>query len=377
MGQKRNYYYGIDLIRFAAAMMVAFFHIGFSCWASPNSGGAKIHANSYTLPELASYTWFGWTGVEIFFVISGLVIANSAGKSSASQFAWGRAARLYPAAWVCATFTALLLFSEGHSGVLRRLLLSLVLLPTGPWIDGQYWTLGVEIVFYCVVFAMIVAKLQRHFAILAASLILLSFVANLAATLDPSWTFLGVGKWRLLLLTYGAYFGIGIILQQGISSRWSVSQSAVIIIGLITAILETRLHALGMSNRVTNSPVTLADRWYIASAVTLLGIGLIAFSVYRSRIFDRLPAGALGFIRQLGLATYPLYLVHFSVGIYSVRMLVTRAGLDPSLALIIVIGVLAAVSWLIAAFVEPPLRSILYRARAMTEPRGALVNIGR
>jgi hypothetical protein len=57
----------------------------------------------------APFTWFGWVGVETFFVISGFVIANSAIKSSVIEFLFGRALRLYPAVWVCSTLTFVVL----------------------------------------------------------------------------------------------------------------------------------------------------------------------------------------------------------------------------------------------------------------------------
>jgi peptidoglycan/LPS O-acetylase OafA/YrhL len=150
----RDYYYGIDLIRFAAALMVSFFHIGFSCWASPTSGGAAMLRDAYALPELADVTWFGWVGVEIFFVISGFVIASSAEGATPLSFIRSRVLRLYPAVWICATATALLLLAVGLLSSPKRYLASMLLVPTGPWIDGQYWTLGVEIVFYGSVFLL-------------------------------------------------------------------------------------------------------------------------------------------------------------------------------------------------------------------------------
>src|SRR5262245_1362248 len=85
--------YGLDIVRFFAAVSVAAFHF---TWQNPSA----IHAAPW-----------GWVGVEIFFVISGLVIARSARDSSPARFIAGRFLRLYPAAWVCAVLSALVLLA--------------------------------------------------------------------------------------------------------------------------------------------------------------------------------------------------------------------------------------------------------------------------
>ncbi len=158
----RKYYPWLDLLRLASAISVALFHHLYFSWA------AKIINNDYNLfadyPRFlfaANFTWFGWVGVEVFFVISGFVIANSASKRSPVQFLISRALRLYPAVWVCstATFVVILLFAKlPLSQLLGAYIRSLVLFPRGPWIDGVYWTLAAEISFYALVFLLLTLK---------------------------------------------------------------------------------------------------------------------------------------------------------------------------------------------------------------------------
>src|SRR5258708_29782648 len=140
----RGYVYGIDIIRFLAALSVVGFHLGY-------------------LNDIADFrpiwpgVWFGWIGVEIFFVISGFVIANSANGKSPMQFLKGRALRLYPAAWCCATLTLIvrsLVSDEPFAALLPSYLRSLALSPKGPWIDDVYWTLAIEIGFYALIFGL-------------------------------------------------------------------------------------------------------------------------------------------------------------------------------------------------------------------------------
>ena len=115
----KNHFLLLDPLRLGAALSVAVFHLMFWSWAWPSIGvppGFEHYvAADVQFPSAARFTWFGWVGVEIFFVISGFVIANSASKSSAIEFLFSRALRLYPAVWVCstATFIVLLLFAGG------------------------------------------------------------------------------------------------------------------------------------------------------------------------------------------------------------------------------------------------------------------------
>ena len=84
-------------------------------WVSVGVPGfERTVAADVLYPSAAPFTWFGWVGVEIFFVISGFVIANSATQSSPGAFRLGRVLRLM------------------SLGCCRDLLLCLVLLDVDP-----------------------------------------------------------------------------------------------------------------------------------------------------------------------------------------------------------------------------------------------------
>jgi peptidoglycan/LPS O-acetylase OafA/YrhL len=112
-------------------------------------------AGAPDFPEL-SFLSVGWVGVEIFFVLSGFVIAQSADGRAAFDFLRGRAGRLMPAIWICATITVVivLLFKMALLGpVFSSYIKTLVMYPNGPWISNVYWTLTVEIMFYPCLFS--------------------------------------------------------------------------------------------------------------------------------------------------------------------------------------------------------------------------------
>jgi peptidoglycan/LPS O-acetylase OafA/YrhL len=159
-----TYYYGIDAVRLSCALMVAVFHLLFWSWAGAYSTIDQtnhIFAQAAQFEPVVGFTWYGWVGVEIFFVISGLVISNSASGASPLEFLKGRALRLYPSAWICATCTLVALLAiagDPISVVIGPYLKSMLLFPKGPWIDAVYWTLSVEIAFYALIFLVLLTK---------------------------------------------------------------------------------------------------------------------------------------------------------------------------------------------------------------------------
>jgi len=365
---KPEYFYGIDAVRFASALLVAFFHLGFSCWASPTSGAAEALRGAYALPQLAEWTWFGWIGVEIFFVISGFVITSSAEQATPVQFFNSRVLRLYPAVWICATLTLIVILASGLHASWFSYVTSMFLLPSGPWIDGQYWTLGVEIVFYAIVFLLLLFGQFERVGNVAVAMGLVSAASLLLLTLKPDLRFLSNGIWRLTLLYYGIYFSLGIFIRLWIRNRLRPLHWVTAFICLAAAAVQTRFHSVEMGARVIFSPVSLADRWYVATLVFYAGfIAVGASAFYRVRV-TALPDEVLRVLRILGLATFPLYLLHFKIGVLLARRLVLW-GFPPFFALLATISILVALAILIAAQLEPRVRALLKRAMLYLEGR--------
>jgi peptidoglycan/LPS O-acetylase OafA/YrhL len=140
----------LDLLRIAAAVMVVAFHFAFRGPATPGWTPSAY-------PEVAPYAQEMWAGVSLFFMISGFVIAWSAEKRDAFRFALSRAARLYPAFIVCMTLTAVAMAALAPGGVdefrmtFARWLGNAPLFSKAfgqPFVDGAYWSIVVEAIFY-------------------------------------------------------------------------------------------------------------------------------------------------------------------------------------------------------------------------------------
>src|ERR1700736_2878783 len=107
MGRPNSHILGIDVLRFLAAALVASLHL----WAS---GGSDFvdHLTKSVLPgsngispvALPPVAFVGSMGVQIFFMISGYVISDSAyGTGGFYGFLYRRTMRLLPGLWICTT----------------------------------------------------------------------------------------------------------------------------------------------------------------------------------------------------------------------------------------------------------------------------------
>jgi peptidoglycan/LPS O-acetylase OafA/YrhL len=96
---RAEHLYAIDLLRFFAAMAVVCCHWCFS----PDQMQPIMQIS------IAKYGLFG---VQLFFLISGLVILISAQGQDFRGFVAARIVRLYPAFWICCTISALFAFSD-------------------------------------------------------------------------------------------------------------------------------------------------------------------------------------------------------------------------------------------------------------------------
>ena len=358
-----SYIYGIDIIRFVCAVSVAVFHL---TWASTN--------HVWSLP-------FGWVGVEIFFVISGLVIANSAYGSTPRRFVAGRFLRLYPAAW-CALLLniAFIVAAPKDAYVQQGILVSVTprtvfgsLILIGQWrVASAYWTLPIEFAFYALVAWLLVVRRFRDVQFWAILLILwsLPYLALLQFTslgeIRHTIFTVGYGVKNLTLVRHGCYFGLGMLIWAFKEKRITIPGFAACGVALALAWAEIFnrsreihyfAHPVFAGTQLT--PLSLSAFAYISFLAAVVGIVL---SVKLNALF---PQQALfrSLVRTLGLATYPFYLLHEAVGGW-VADRMHRLGFGPRISLIAALLTIGTLSIVIAAYMEPLLRSWLKRAGA-------------
>ena len=330
---------GLDALRFAAASMVMLFHLGYATSVESISAGVSY-------PELATLS-FGWVGVQIFFVISGIVISYSAEQSTANGFLRARILRLVPAVWICAPLSALAVASYDllpGINIGRSLAKSMLFYPLGGWIDDVYWTLGIEIMFYALVWGLLLCGRIDHlrrlaFAIggLSAGFLIGTRVLAPDFALETAWN----RTLDLSLLHHGVFFALGILIYQSRDQPMPWLFTAVLTAGGAVQITLTGakgaevLHAPpGMLGAI---PVSV---WLLA---LLLAYGSVHWSLKGSR-----------WLALVGLATYPLYLLHQYCGIAFMRWFADH-GLNRWVILVVVISIVIGSSFVVV-MAERPIR---------------------
>lgn len=337
----------IDLLRFGAAAMVMLCHY-FGEWAIVTRLGVGAGSGPTGLPTNA---WLssGWVGVEIFFVISGYVIAMSASGSTATDFARRRLLRLWPGAIVCASLTALVLLIAGVSWELiapRYAASALMILWAKP-IDPVYWSLLVEGVFYTLVTLLLaIGRWNAVKAALALSgwtLVYLAWVVSPASGALPAVQPVA----EFLLAPFGAFFGMGILFQQAHREPGSVKGWM-----FLPSFLAAPV-CIGAIGAIDGSPGSSQALLLFVIGVAVVILAPRLQSAFRT---DRARRIAIA----LGLATYPLYLIHASVG-QALMVGAAKLGIAPTLSVGPVILLMTGLALFIAVRMEPILRGRIDR----------------
>jgi peptidoglycan/LPS O-acetylase OafA/YrhL len=367
--QEHKYIIALDAMRFLAASLVMVYHLGFLIWASepyhPGLGGFPVDYEG-----LAPFAASGWVGVQIFFVISGLVIVYSAEGATAFRFFRGRFLRLVPAVWICATITALVLFLYGggpFSGVelAKAWLKSVTFYPIGGWIDGVYWTLGVEISFYALVFAVIACgAFHRIEAVIggvglaSASFLFLSLALRRALTEhDAAWAAaLDAAPYHRLimlsLLQHGCFFALGAFIRFAGAGGLTLGRAACLLTFISAGIVEIRSTTYGgnWQSPFAVQPIVPITIWLSFLVATVAAVHWNDLLTAKGRRFARI-------LREVGLATYPLYLVHQYVGYVVIDVLRRYVGDLGALTMALTGAV--GLAFVVSLWLEPILRNAL------------------
>jgi peptidoglycan/LPS O-acetylase OafA/YrhL len=314
----KPHYGAIDLLRLMAAVAVMLFHY---IALSPAAGHT-----SQSYPELYPVAKYGALGVNLFFIISGFVVALSAHGRTASTFLAARAKRLYPAFWAACMLTAVVILPWSLKS-LGQLIGNMTLF--APYlgqasIDGVYWSLYAEIRFYLYVAVILAIGQERNFMIFMTMWLAVSAV-NLLFTIPR-----GLG---LFVLEYCPLFVAGTVYSEIARKSEKPWHYGLLAIAIVLSIVYAGSHPSGV----------VAKNFMVEALLLLVFHGTI-WMIATQRL--RVPKWPV--LPLIGGLSYPLYLVHGEIG----NVLINSIAANRFLVLISTSVVSIFLAWLIHVLIE-------------------------
>lgn len=282
----------------------------------------------------------GAAGVDVFFVISGVVISLSTKpQETVADFCVKRLIRVFPLYWLATGAVLMLCYLEwGRDPGPIDLIHTLFLVPGPGWIPPYFpaWTLCFEMTFYCV-FAVLLAVLRRDVTLVAAVVMAGLSAAHLPFLSAPGYSFPSDS-----CVEFAFGLALAAALKRGLKIDRMLGGTL-----LVTAIFLFVRNYDAQPNRVLG--------WGIPALMLVAG----AISFEGSRIFRN---------RVLifgGAASYSLYLFHATVIDLTIRVADAfdlSLKSHPAIAFVTFIVAPTIVAAAIHHFVEAPMLNCLRAA---------------
>ncbi len=319
-------YKSLQILRGLAAWLVVYFHFNQSI---------HNHRVQNFFAELISN--YGDIGVDIFFVLSGFVMAASAPKYAGKgiQYAINRLVRIVPNYWfyICLLVVSIKLLPEytyltnwNHNSLIDSFLLIPNRNPSGSgYFPTLYvgWTLIYEMFFYMTLAACLLIK-NRYSLLICALLLFLIPITPL-----KEWVFLGRG--HLLLWEFLA----GIIVYHIHIRRPEMPFQIALVFGAFIGVVWYGLN--------------YGDNFYTRAWVTTL----LVYTVVCTEFLYQKDNWLIRFLLRLGDYSYSTYLAHISIlGWFLIAFGHRFNAFEEFLMIIGVFVVIYSVSWLTYKTIE-------------------------
>jgi peptidoglycan/LPS O-acetylase OafA/YrhL len=271
---------------------------------------------------------FGWTGVELFFLISGFVICMTGWGRRPADFFVSRVVRLVPAYWAAIAVTALVLFLFPRltDGIRPSMVLTnLTMVQQAYGVSNlvpAFWTLLIELLFYLIFGLVAIGGITYRrmvtFCVLwsAAALVAQSSGDKLVKT--------------LLIPQYSPYFVAGIAFYLIYRFRGNLLLWAIVAFSWLIAL------------NVPQSPTL----WPVQLLLTSFFLIMALVATHK------LDWVSWPWLTVAGALTYPLYLIHQDIGFTAIAYLHDR--LSPWVLVACTYLAMLVLAWLIHRLVERP-----------------------
>ena len=347
---------GLDLLRIFACSLVVLFH-----YSTFPGGFWNFTFPPLRVPGMEFFASRGELGVDIFFIISGIVIAQSAINRNFSDFMRARFLRIYPGLFISSMVTipilylrpnqswALLkydIFSGFFSSTGLQALTHIFFSRVKNYIPAT-WTLCVEIQFYVVIAISIL--ISRNLT--NKKLHYFAYFFLLTAVIFQ----------RHYIFSFYFIFGIFISLAKNYKNVLFCAPGLILCSYFLLGEINRReLHSLSL---YYVEPVSNANTYSGYTNIGLILTVIVLTFLKTPKILETNQIAKL--IKTLSLMTYPIYLLHETAGMVVVEILY-RSGLSANSSYFITFLSVLFISWLIVHYFEPFFRDTFERARLRT-----------
>ncbi|WP_324732134.1 acyltransferase family protein [Pseudomonas paeninsulae] len=341
---------GVQALRFIAAMMVVIYHV--SLHYTARKGELDVTFLKYFL----------YSGVDIFFVISGLVIWESTNNNTtAKEFFLKRTWRIYsgylPALAICGLLIAISSSDKAKSAI--SVLPSILLLPIPPqerMLDVS-WTLTYELIFYIAMAACLLFKRRSTVIALLLAGGIYGVISSLAGAKQANFA---AGYLTSPLLFE---FAIGCFISF-ILSKYKTKSPKVYVAAGFSLILMAGIAAFKLKYLPGGK---------IGEAARVIAFGVPAALIVYGCACLRAQGTIADSLKRLGDASYAIYLLHMPVLVFTWHALPVAANvwfffknLEIGAIFIVVTTVLLSLAYY--KFIERPLIKAPFISHKKTEP---------
>jgi peptidoglycan/LPS O-acetylase OafA/YrhL len=318
----------LDALRGVAALAVVGYHYTTRYLELYGTGAEP----SVTVP-------WGHYGVNLFFIISGFVIFMTLARTRRPMdFVVSRFSRLFPAYWVAIAITFAVTSAfvlPGKTVTVWQALANGLMLhgfARVPHVDGVYWTLEVELLFYAAMLALYASGRLHATHLWLWALLAMRLAYHVAAVgfgYDASWTLS-----RILILKYIPWFALGIVIYwqttDATANRMRSGSTVVLAIGCLA----------------------IVDGWGLAMLAAALGLLVWAAAT------GRLPWLGHRALVFFGAISYTLYLLHENIGWVVMREAQAR-GVSFNGSIVLALGVTVCLASAVTTWVERPAMRVI------------------
>ncbi len=329
---KEARFHELDVLRGLAAIAVVYCHFISQC---------------HQLGRLPFEFRWGSYGPHLFFMISGFVIFMTLNHCRRPMdFVFSRFSRLYPMYWMgvlCSTLVIVAVGSTETSLTVKQFLINLTMLQTWlkvPDIEVAYWTLGVELKFYGLMF--IVLWLRKS-----------------------GWIEWLSGGWLVAVIAYrcvDSLFG----LPNALSTPLILDYAQLFVAGIMFYRLRCEGESYARHALISASiPLAFIAEGTEVACFTLGFVGVFYLFLYQQLVWLNFAP-----LRWLGSMSYALYLVHGALGYAMINALHAQHMPTPLLLTLPTIVCLALSAVLTNQFEQPLLKRMRqwYRSDAGRTP---------